>query len=433
MSFFVLFFYRSLEQFRQCGIFCFIFLSEFGTVPTVWYFLFYFSIGVWNSSDSVSFFVLIFYRSLEQFRQCGIFCFIFLSEFGTVPTVWYFLFYFSIGVWNSSDSMVFFVLFFYRSLEQFRQCDVFCFIFLSEFGTVPTVWYFLFYFSIGVWNSSDSVVFFVLFFYRSLEQFRQCDVFCFIFLSEFGTVPTVWYFLFYFSIGVWNSSDSVMFFVLFFYRSLEQFRQCGIFCFIFLSEFGTVPTVWYFLFYFSIGVWNSSDSVMFFVLFFYRSLEQFRQCGIFCFIFLSEFGTVPTVWYFLFYFSIGVWNSSDSMVFFALFFYRSLEQFRQCDVFCFIFLSEFGTVPTVWYFLFYFSIRVWNSSDSVMFFVLFFYRSLEQFRQCGIFCLFFYRSLEQFRQCGIFCFIFLSEFGTVRQYGIFCFIFLSEFGTVPTV
>ena len=312
-------------------VFCFIFLSEFGTVPTVWCFLFYFSIGVWNSSDSVVFFVLFFYRSLEQFRQCDVFCFIFLSEFGTVPTVWYFLFYFSIGVWNSSDSVMFFVLFFYRSLEQFRQCGIFC-----------------------------------LFFYRSLEQFRQCGIFCFIFLSEFGTVPTVWCFLFYFSIGVWNSSDSVVFFVLFFYRSLEQFRQCVVFCFIFLSEFGTVPTVWYFLFYFSIGVWNSSDSVVFFVLFFYRSLEQFRQCGIFCFIFLSEFGTVPTVWYFLFYFSI-VWNSSDSVVF------------------CFIFLSEVGTVPTVNGFLFYFSIGVWNSSDSLVFFVLFFYRILEQFRQCGIF------------------------------------------------
>jgi hypothetical protein len=43
---------------------------------------------------------------------------------------------------------------------------------------------FLFYFSIGVWNSSDSVVF-----------------------------------LFYFSIGVWNSSDSVVFV---FYFSIGQ-------------------------------------------------------------------------------------------------------------------------------------------------------------------------------------------------------------------
>jgi len=259
-------------------------------------FLFYFFSGVWNSSGSVVFFDLFFYRSLEQFRQYGVFCFIFLSEFGTVQTVW-----------------------------------CFCLIFLSEFGTVPTVWCFLFYFSIGVWNSSDSVVFFALFFYRSLEQFRQCGIFCFIFLSEFGTVPTVWYFLFYFSIGGWNSSDSVVLFVLFSYRSLEQFRQCVVFCFIFLSEFGTVPTVWCFLLYFSFGVWNSSDSVVF-----------------------------------LFSFSFGVWNSSDSVV---LLFYFSLRIWNSSDSVVFLFSFSFG----VWnssdsvVFLFYFSLRVWNSSDSVVF------------------------------------------------------------------
>ena len=118
-----------------------------------------------------------------MFRHCGIFCF-------------------SIGVWKCCDSVVFFV-------------------FLLEFGNVPTVWYFLF-------------------FYWSLEMFRQCGIFCF-------------------SIG-----------------SLEMFRQCGIFCF-------------------SIG-----------------SLEMFRHCGIFCF-------------------SIGVWKCSDSVAFF-------------------VFLLEFGNVPTVWYF-----------------------------------------------------------------------------------
>jgi hypothetical protein len=43
------------------------------------------------------------------------------------------------------------------------------------------------------------------------------------------------------------------------------------------------------------------DSVVFFVLFFCWILELFRQCGIF----LLDFRTVPTVWYFLFYFSAG--------------------------------------------------------------------------------------------------------------------------------
>ena len=66
---------------------------------------------------------------------------VFILEFGAVPTVCY-------------------LLFFYRSLELFLQCDIFCF-------------------SIKVWSCSYSVVFFV-------------------FLLEFGAVPTVWYLLFFY-------------------------------------------------------------------------------------------------------------------------------------------------------------------------------------------------------------------------------------------
>ena len=99
---------------------------------------------------------------------------------------------------------------------------------------------------------------------------------------------------------------------------------------IFLWDFGNVPTVWYFLF-------------------FYQILEMFRQYGIFCF-------------------SIRFWKCSDSMVFF-------------------VFLLDFRNVPTVWYFLFFyqildmlrqygifcFSIRFWTCSDSMVgfFFILF--------------------------------------------------------------
>ena len=65
---------------------------------------------------------------------------------------------------------------------------------------------------------------------------------------------------------------------------------------ILLFDFGTVPTVWYFL-------------------------ELFRQCGIFwnCSDSVVFFGTVPTVWYFLELFrQCGIfWNCSDSVVFFA--------------------------------------------------------------------------------------------------------------------
>ena len=119
-----------------------------------------------------------------------------------------------------------------------------------DFGIVPTVWYLLFYFSNGSRNCSDSVVFFVLFFYWILDLFRRCSIFCFVFLMGLGTVPTVWYFLFYFSIGFLNCSDGAVFFV-----------------------------------YFPIGSRNSSDGAVFYVLFFYWILELFRQCGIFCLFF----------------------------------------------------------------------------------------------------------------------------------------------------
>ena len=69
---------------------------------------------------------------------------------------------------------------------------------------------------------------------------------------------------------------------------LELFRQCGIFLF-FLLDFGTVPTVIFYVF--SFGFWNYSDSVMFFVF-----LLDFGTVPtvIFC-VFLLDFGAVPTM------------------------------------------------------------------------------------------------------------------------------------------
>ena len=182
----------------------------------------------------------------ELFWQCGIFRY----DFWTVLTVWYFPIWFR----NCSDSVVFFykisellwqyfstwsvqgqeselscicvlgvsvfasVLGFYRMIsELFWQCDIF----LHDFGTVLTVWYFR--------NCSDSVVFF----YMISELFwqlyfsscictrpvkwtvmhlcvRSIDV-CLssrILLHDFWTVLTVWYFFTWFR----NYSDSVVFF-----------------------------------------------------------------------------------------------------------------------------------------------------------------------------------------------------------------------------
>ena len=82
---------------------------------------------------------------------------------------------------------------------------------------------------------------------------------------------------------------------LFYYWTLELFREFGIIVFfIFLLDFGTVPTVWQYLFL-------------------YGTLELFRQCGIICV-------------------DMGLWNSSDSVT-------------------LFIFILDFGSVPTVWHYL----------------------------------------------------------------------------------
>ena len=94
-------------------------------------------------------------------------------------------------------------------------------------------------FSMGLKNCSDSVALFV-------------------FVLDLGNVPTVWHYLF-------------------FYWTLELFRQCGIICFsvglwrccdivalfVFVLDFGTVPTVWQCCF--SIGLWNCSNIVSLFV------------------------------------------------------------------------------------------------------------------------------------------------------------------------
>ena len=68
-----------------------------------------------------------------------------------------------------------------------------------DLGAVPTVRYFLFYFSNGSRNCSDGVVFFVLFYLLDLE-----------------TVRTVCFYFLYFSNGSRSCSDGAVFFVLFF-------------------------------------------------------------------------------------------------------------------------------------------------------------------------------------------------------------------------
>jgi len=107
------------------------------------------------------------------------------------------------------------------------------FVFLLDFGTVPTVWYYWFFYwtlelfrhcgiislSIGFWKCSDSVA--SLVFLLDLELFRQCSIIGF-------------------SIGLRNCSDNVVLFV-FLLDFGTVLRQCGIIGF--LLDFGSVPTV----------------------------------------------------------------------------------------------------------------------------------------------------------------------------------------------
>jgi hypothetical protein len=58
---------------------------------------------------------------------------------------------------------------------------------------------------------------------------------------DIGTVPTVWHYLF-------------------FYWTLELFRQCGIICFS-IGLWNCSDSVELLVFHFSMGLWNCSDSV----------------------------------------------------------------------------------------------------------------------------------------------------------------------------
>ena len=195
---------------------------------------------------------------------------------------------------------------------------------------------------------------------------RKCSdsVALFVFLLNFGTVPTLCHYLFL-------------------YWILELFRQRSIICF-------------------SIGLWNWSDSVALSVYllyfgtdqtvwhdwFFDGTLELYWQCAIICF-------------------SILLWNSSDSVS--IICFSMGLWNYSH-SVALSVYLLDFGTDQKVWHYLF-------------------FYGTLELFRQCNTF-LVFYVTLELFRQYGIICF---SIGLWICSDTVALFVSLLNFGTVPTV
>jgi hypothetical protein len=119
-------------MFRQCGICCF-------------------SIGFWKCSDNVVFFV-------------------FLLDFRNVPTV----FVGTFPKYNRKTKNTTLSEHFQNPIEKQKipKCsdNVVFVVFLLDFGNVPTMWYFLF-------------------FYCILEMFRQCDIFCFSIGLEKQKIP----------------------------------------------------------------------------------------------------------------------------------------------------------------------------------------------------------------------------------------------------
>jgi hypothetical protein len=198
-------------------------------------------------------------------------------------------------------------------------------IFLLDYRTVLTVWYF-FVFLLDY--RTVLTVWYFLFFYLIAELFWQCFFVCF----SIGLLNCSECFFVCFSIGLQNCSDSVFLFVflfdcwtvltvvfcLFFYWIAELFWQCFFVCF-------------------SIGLLNCSDSVflfvflldywtvltVFFCLFFYWIAELFWQC--------FSIGLLNCSECFFVCFSIGLLNCSDS-------------------VFLFVFLLDCWTVLTVVFF-----------------------------------------------------------------------------------
>ena len=147
--------------------------------------MWYFSTWFRNCCDSVVLFDII----SEPFWQCGVF----RHDFGIVPTVWYFSTWFR----NCFDSVVFPTWF-----PNYCYSVVFPTWFLNCSDSVVFPTLFL--------NYSGSVVFFYMiselymFVYMIWEMFWQFDIF----LHDFRTVLTVWYFSTWFR----NCADSVAFF-----------------------------------------------------------------------------------------------------------------------------------------------------------------------------------------------------------------------------
>ena len=180
----------TLELIRKCGIIWFS-IGLCNCSDSVALLVFHFSIGLWNCSDSVA--LLVFHFSIGLWNcSDSVALLVCIWEFETVLTVWHYLFW-------------------YGTLELFRQCGIICFFYwtlelLRKFDIIC--------FSTGLWIFSESVALLVFHFAIGLWDYSH-SVALLMYLLDFGTVPTVWHHLL-------------------FNWTLELFRECGIIGFSFV-------------------------------------------------------------------------------------------------------------------------------------------------------------------------------------------------------
>jgi len=127
------FIYWTLELISECGIICF-------------------TIGLWNCSDSVA--LLIFHFSIELWSCCdSVALLVCLWVYGTVLTVCHYLvFYWTLELFRQCGIIGF--SFVYWTLELFRQSGIICF-YMGLWNCSDSVA--LFFFDMELWNCFDSV------------------------------------------------------------------------------------------------------------------------------------------------------------------------------------------------------------------------------------------------------------------------------------
>ena len=159
------FFYGTLELYWQCAIICFS-LGLWSSSDSVSIICFHmgfwnssdsvsiicFSMEIWNSSDSVS--IICFSKGLWKYSH-SVALLMYLLDFETDQRVWHYLvFYWTLELFRQCDIICF--SFFYWTFELFRQCGIICFymglwncsdsvvlfVFIWDLGAVPTIWHY---------------------------------------------------------------------------------------------------------------------------------------------------------------------------------------------------------------------------------------------------------------------------------------------------